>query len=101
MKWVDETYKLIQEDKKEQYSIMMMLHPLGRTPMDEKSGRAMRDYSKSIEKMLDSLTPWESSTGHNLKSLRKKVKSGTVSVILDPGEKNNPLYEGANIIRGK
>ncbi len=74
----------------------MMLTPLARTAMSEEGGRAMDRYAKSVEKMLNSLTPWE----QPLSDLRRTVKSGTVVVIPDESDSpNDPLFKDATILK--
>ncbi len=98
--WLDQTYQFIQEDKKEMYVILSALFPLGRTPMDESGGRWMTSYGKSIEKMLDSLTPWESTS--RMSDIRRKVKSGEIVVISDGTESpTDPLLKDARVMKSR
>lgn len=79
----------------------MNLLPVGRTPMDEKSGRSMKSYVKDLGKMLDRLTPWRSGA-RRLANLRGKVKPGEVVVMLDDGDTpNSPVFKDAKISKGR
>lgn len=92
--WIDETWKLIQEDKKDHYSILMALMPLARMPQDKDSARSMQRYTTDIERMIRSLAPWQGVPGG--RALKEKVGSGNVMVRLDTGDDpNDPLYKDA------
>ncbi len=74
----------------------MMLTPLNRTTMSEEGGRAQERYARSVEQMLNSLTPWE----QPLSDIRRKVKSGTIVVIPDASDSpNDPLFKDATILK--
>jgi len=81
----------------------MVLLPIARTPMDEKSGRAAQNHVKEVEKMLSDLVPWQTKeTGRKLRRslLRKNVQPGEVVVMLDGDElADNPLYADAKVTR--
>jgi hypothetical protein len=100
--WLYETWKYIQEDKVEQYKILMAVAPMARTPMDKKGAGALRKYIDKLNANLRNALPWlkKEPVSGRLAYLREKVKPGEVVVILDDGEsKNDPLFEGAKIIR--
>jgi hypothetical protein len=97
--WVLETWMLIKEDQADHYSILMSLLPLARTPMDKKSGDAMKKYSSNVIKMLDGLTPWRSKRLRE-RAIPRGAHDGKVVVILEPGEgSDNPLYANATVTR--
>lgn len=80
----------------------MALMPLARTIMDKKVAQATEAYTKKIERMFDSMVPWQKKqAGRRLReSLRGKVKPGEVVVILEAGESmSDPLFSGAKITR--
>ena len=98
--WLEEAYRKILEDKRDQFLVLMSLLPLARTPMDEKSGRWASNLMRDLRKMLYSLTPWDSELGSVRASYKGKVKSGTISVVLDdPRLKNDPLFRGAKVVK--
>jgi hypothetical protein len=82
-----------------------MIAPLGRTPMDKKSGRSMQDYSKKLTRMIDDMTPWNREAKFN--ALRRKYGGDPdgderVFVMLGAGEDpNDPLYKDAKIVKNK
>ena len=92
-------YRYIQEDKREHYTFLLSMVPIARTPLDKDGGRAMEKYSKSVEKMVESLTPWDVTEKRS--SWRGRVKSGEVVVIADDPDDNlnDPLYKGAKILK--
>ncbi len=99
-KWLDETFQYIQEDKKELFVILSALVPLARTPMDESGARWMTQYGKSVEKMLDSLTPWDNQA--RMRDVRRKVKSGEIVVIPDGSESpTDPLLKDARVLKSR
>ncbi len=99
--WLNETLRYIQEDKKESFTILTSIVPLAKTPQDEKSARAMADYAKSVQKMLDNLTPWQKKDGLPTLGLRGKVKSGEIVVIPDGTvSANDPLFKDAKVMKG-
>ncbi len=98
--WLDETYRQIQEDRRDQYLMMMSMMPLARTPMDEKSGRWLSNYMRDLRRMLFEMTPWEKQNGSIRSAYRGKVKSGTIAVVLDdPRLKEDPMFKGAKVVK--
>jgi hypothetical protein len=99
--WLEETYKYIQEDKKEHYKIMAMLMPLSRSPQSKSSAREMAKYQKDVDRQLDKLTPWASSSKFNREALKRiGVKEGEVVVLMSPRDSaEDPLYKDTRIIR--
>jgi hypothetical protein len=90
------------EDKRQHYTIMGMLMPLARSPMDKKSGKALQQYQKDVERMLSRLTPWIKGTLSRRRLQAMGVEPGTVKVILEGGDSaDDPLYKGAETIRSK
>ena len=77
----------------------MSMFPLARTPLDKDSAHAMQNYSQSIRRQIDGLTPWQE---NDLRSrLRGKVKPGTIVVIPDETDApNDPLYAEADVLKG-
>jgi translation initiation factor IF-2 len=75
--------------------------PIARTPMDRKSGKSMQDYYKSIDKMLESLTPWVAESKRRRNRIkRENLVPGEAVVILGKGETaSNPLYAGLKVVR--
>ncbi len=99
--WLNEVLRYIQEDKKESFTMLTSIMPLAKTPMDEKGARALADYAKSVQKMLNGLTPWEKDKGLPTLGLRGKVKSGEIVVIPDGTVgPNDPLFKDAKVMKG-
>jgi len=75
--------------------------PLARTAMDKQGGRALADYSKKIDRMLDKYTPWRKKRGWARGLTHgKNVEPGEVMVLLDAGDSpNDPLFKGAKTTR--
>ncbi len=93
--------RYIQEDKKEAFTILTAIVPLAKTPMDEKGAKALGDYSNSVQKMLDNLTPWQKKESLPTLGLRGKVKSGEIVVIPDGTVgPNDPLFKDAKVMKG-
>lgn len=68
--------------------------------MDKKSGSALSDYSKTLERNLMSNTPWRKVSQARRERLSKHVKPGEVAVILGSGDSSaNPLFKDAKILR--
>ncbi len=89
---------MIMEDKRDEYRLLMLIMPLARTPMDEKGASGVKEYSQSVEKVLDSLTPWLCTQMNRRTALReKRGKSGEIVVYLDGDNANNQLFEDACI----
>jgi hypothetical protein len=98
--WLDETYRQIQEDRRDQYMMLMSMMPLARTPMDEKGGRWQSKYMRDLRKMLMDMTPWDTRGSSIRSAYRGKVKSGTVAVVLDDAAmKNSPIFKGAKVVK--
>jgi hypothetical protein len=98
--WLDETWKMIREDKRQDYEWLLMVAPLARTPQDKKGGRALDDYAKRVRRVLDGITPWLSRTTR-VASLRAKGEKGKIVVMLDSGDSpKDPLFKGAKTHRG-
>lgn len=79
----------------------MQLVPLGRTPMDKKSGRAMEKYYNKVSNNLGNIAPWMT---HSKRALigakeRGKLKSGQLMVKFDANDDpNSPLYKNAKTL---
>lgn len=59
----------------------------------------MNSYSKSLDRALDSMIPWQKASS-NRGRYRGKVKSGEVVVVLGSGESaKDPLYKNAKTTR--
>ncbi len=98
-RWLQDTYKYIQEDKAEAYKFAMMIAPLARTAQTKEGARAQQSYGDKLRRIVESLTPW-STSGLREQLLAQGVKPGTTVVLLDPGDgQGNPLWEGAATIR--
>ncbi len=96
--WLTEVYQYIIEDQKRDLQNTMALLPLARTAMDKDTGKALADYSKTIAKELEKMTPWVSNRRRDLSDLRRKYKSGTTVVIPDASDgANNPLFKDATV----
>lgn len=85
--------------------MLAAIAPLARTPMDEKSGRAMSKYAKEIEKTLNSSIPWlksaRGSAHHRSKAVHKDLNPGELVVILDAGDRpDDPLFADSKIVKG-
>lgn len=101
MAWLEETYRLVQQDRRDTFLTMMSLVPIARTPMDKQGGRWLQSYSRDVRKMLFSMTPWDSRGGAVRSSYAGKVKRGTIAVVLDdPRLKDDPTFKGAKTIKG-
>jgi hypothetical protein len=99
---LEDTWKSIQEEKTENYRVLMMLFPLARTPMDKKGVKSMKDYSKGVDKVLNDMVPWKDrkEASRRLGAHGGKVKPGEVVVVLGGGESaNHPLFKNAKVIR--
>ncbi len=80
---------------------LMAFLPLARTPQTKEGQRAMTDYSKRVQKMIDSVAPWVKKDELNRRRLRGKVKPGTIVVIPDGTDSpDNPMYSSATIVKG-
>lgn len=98
--WLDETWKLIQEDWVIDKQTLMALFPLARTPMDKKSGESLKQYQKSLQKQFDSLLPWKGRNRGLRSSMRGKITPGEAVVVLGAGDtRNHPLYRDAKTIK--
>lgn len=101
MEWLQETWRYIQEDKKTEYKMRALIAPLGRTPMDRKSGQSMERYSKRLERMFDDMTPWDKNSKFNamrdrFSKIRGDEEDTQVVVMLGAGDNpDDPLYQGA------
>lgn len=95
------TWKLIREDKAEYYRMMMQMFPLARTPMDKKGGSSLESYHKSLQKAIDSMTPWSKRQHNRLAGLRSQLKSGEAMVILGKGERAEqlPILPGMKVVK--
>lgn len=69
--------------------------------MDKKSGSSLNSYNKSLEKVLDSMTPWTKKQHGKLAGLRNQLKSGEVMVILGEGESasNLPIDKSMKVVK--
>lgn len=81
--------------------MLLRFMPLARTPMDKKSGNGMQSYHRSMEKMLDSLTPWTRAQHNRLAGLRETLKPGEAVIVLGEGEsaKDFPVFDDMKVIR--
>lgn len=78
---------------------LLQMIPIARTPLDSDSARGMADYTKSVRKQLENLTPWKK-VDERAERLKKGIKSGTVVVIADANDNiSDPLFSGAEIKR--
>ena len=98
LEWLLDTYKLIMEDKQQEYNFQYLVAPLARTPMTKEGAQSTKRYSDNLKRVIENLTPWRKS---DLRArLQKKGKRGQVVVMLDAGESaNHPLYKDAQIMR--
>lgn len=100
MEWLTDAWRYIQEDKANHYRILMNLAPLHRTAMDKEGGSALNKYAKSVEKMLDGMTPWVKRRGWARGLSKGNMQPGEVVVVLGDGDMaNDPLFEGAKTTR--
>lgn len=100
LEWLDETFKLIQQDKRDYFLMVSQLLPIARTPMDKESGRSSNKYMKDIRKALYGLTPWDAAGGAIRAAYQDKVKSGSVMVVLDePTQNTIPIFKDAQVIK--
>lgn len=93
--------KYIQEDKASHYLTLLQMAPLGRTPMDKKSGRAMEKYYKGVVKNLENYAPWVTHSKRVLISAKErgKLKPGQLMVKFDANDDpNSPLYKNAKTL---
>jgi hypothetical protein len=98
VEWLEDTWKQIQEDKKEHFELMASLFPLAKSPMGKEDAKTLQRYAREVERMLDSLTPWKGN--QRSKALREKVGSGNIVVQMGPGDlPGDPLYKDAKIMR--
>ena len=98
MEWLFENWKLVREDRVEQYRVLMSLMPLARSPMDKKSASALQKHAKSVERMLEDAVPWQKHARRS--TLAGKVRPGEVVVVLSSGETaDDPLYSDAKVTR--
>lgn len=74
--------------------------PLARTPQSRQGVRSMKNYSKKLENVLDSLTPWMTSS--KFSALRRqygdKMPEGS-QVMVEFDANDNPdssLFKGTN-----
>lgn len=68
--------------------------------MDKESGRSLADYAKSVQKVIERITPWTKAASRRGEHLRGKVKPGETVVLLGGGDRvDNPLYKGAKVAR--
>lgn len=70
--------------------------------MDKQGARALRDYQKDVEKMLDNMVPWRKRNRRSsgIQNHRGKIKPGEVVVLLEGEEPANyPLFQNAKVIR--
>lgn len=99
--WLEQTVRYIVEDKRSNYLAFLQMFPIARTPMDNKSGKAMQKYYKDVAKNFDAMTPWISHVKRNLARTRngKKLEPGKVVVTLDASDDPNlALFKGATIL---
>ena len=54
--------------------------------MSEKGAREMERYTKRVQKMLDSMTPWNKKSILDARPNPYGLKSGEVAVVLEGGE---------------
>jgi len=95
--WLEDTYKLIMEDRRTQFGMLATMIPLALTPMSKQAAKGHADLGRRVNKMIDSMTPWIKPTS----DLRKRVKSGTVAVLADAGDDlKNPLFKDAHVRKG-
>jgi len=102
VEWLTKVYRYIQEDRAENYRVLMSFAPLARTPDSKKGSESMKNYAKSVERMLDGMTPWNKKGPGRRATLRggSKVQPGTIMVVLDGSDSpKDPLYSGAKITR--
>ena len=80
--------------------MLVNIAPVHRSPMDKDGGRALNDYTKKLEKLIDGLVPWKKRRGWARGLAKGSVKPGEVVVVLDQGDvPNDPLFEGARTTR--
>jgi hypothetical protein len=92
-------FKMIQEDKVEQWRMEMNIAPLSRTPMEKKGSSSLKDYEKKLSRVLDSLVPWQKRSS-SIARQRGKIEEGKTIVILEGGESSkSPLFKDAKITR--
>jgi hypothetical protein len=98
--WLDEVYRLIMEDRRDNYLMAMSLLPVARTPMEEKGSRWLSNYMRDLRRSLFEMTPWDRVQGSIRSAYRGKVKSGTIAVVLDdPRLKDDPMFKGAKVVK--
>lgn len=74
--------------------------PLARTAFDKDGGRALQQYGKKIDRMLDRMTPWRKRRGWARGLTKGKVEPGEIVVMLDEGDSpNDPLFKDAKTTR--
>jgi hypothetical protein len=73
---------LIQEDKVNDLSDLLMILPTARTPMDKKGSTNLQKYIKRVYKVIGKRTPWRATRGGKLSHLRDKIPSGETRVVL-------------------
>lgn len=91
----------MREDKAQHYKLIAKMFPIARTPMDKKSASSLQSYGKSVDKMIDSMTPWTRKQHNHLAGLRENLRSGEAMVILGEGESvaNLPIFEGMKVVK--
>lgn len=99
--WLWETWKLIREDKAEQYSMLYAIVPLAQTPWDKKHSQSQRKHSNIVQKAIENIAPWTNTKDRRRSShLRGKVKPGEVVVMLDAGDQADlGIYSDAKIVK--
>ncbi len=78
----------------------MLMIPLARTPGDEKGVMKMRTYTRRLERMIASMTPWRKK--EERRSSTPGAKPGEAVVVMDSptDRKDDPLYKGAKFVSG-
>ena len=101
--WLKKNWELCREGFRDKASLLSMLIPMARTPMDKKSARGMQTYAKSVQKSLDSIAPWSGNSRYRNRKRafeKKGIKPGEMVVVSGPGERTDiALFEGMKVVK--